>query len=208
MPTESREVSKSNLLSRARALADKLPLFRAFVRARVEDYSGAYYEFMVVWVASVVPIGLSVVIDYIIGGSIKSGAVSATTTGWSGIYQRIVLNLNSGEVFIYIISFLGTAALVLYRYNKMGRRFPDYWTIVGIGGSMVLLSAVIFGLQRSHAVARQDLVDRYAVVMYVATLILFFVSLLYEQMRTKPYGKELRSGETALMQEMEGYKPV
>lgn len=187
------------------SIGEKIPLIRALFLARYSDYMAAKIEFSVVWVASIMPIGISVLIDYITRDSVKNHRV--LTDGWQGFVDRVSLNLNGGEIFIYIISFLGTVAFVLYKYNRMSRSFPDFWTVVGLGGGMAVVSAVIFGLQRSHEVEDKELVNFLAWVMYLFTLFLFFVALLYEQLRTKSFGSQLRLGETTLQNELSGYKP-
>lgn len=193
---------------RLKEFCRNLPLIKPLFEAEKDAHKEAAIEFCIVWIFSVVPIGFSILIDYVTNSSLKSGAIDSAEVSLRGIWARLLINLNGGEVFIYIISFLGTVAFVLYKYNRAGQRFEDFWAVVLFGGGMALIAVTIFALQRSQVIARYDLVNRGAAVMYFVTLYLFFVALLYEQRRTKSYASMLKSEESALSTEMSNYKPT
>ncbi len=200
-------VADKTIISVAR-FVQNLPLLKALFMAKMGEYKEAGIEFGIVWVFSVVPIGFSIIVDYFTRASIKSGELKSETVDLTGIWDRVLLNLNGGEVFIYIISFLGTVAFVMYKYNRSGKPFEDFWPVVLLGGGMALVSVLIFGLQRSRVIERYDLVNNSAAAMYCVTLCLFFVALLYEQRRTRPYAGELKKAEADLVAEMSTYKPT
>ena len=188
-------------------LALRIPLVKTLFRAKFVDFREAGMEFGIVWIFSAIPIAFSILVDYYTKASVASGQLKTDVFDLAGIYDRLRLNLNGGEIFIYIISFLGTVAFVLYKYNRAGKTFEDFWPVVLIGGGIALVSVAIFCLQRSNMIKRYDLVNVSAAWMYVVTLFLFFVALLYEQRRTGSYQAGLRTDEATLMAQVSGYDP-
>jgi hypothetical protein len=186
----------------------KIPLLRIFGASKGHDYKEAGVEFWIVWLFSVIPIGMSVFIDFITKSSVLSGRLQTDEIGFRGIWDRVALNLDSGEIFIYIISFLGTVAFVVYKHGKNGNKIEDFGVMLLLGGSLGLVAAIIFGLQRSGKIVRTDLVNTSATLMYALTLILFMAALLLEQRRLREgYAGSLRSQEKGLTDELKGYRP-
>jgi hypothetical protein len=188
-------------------LPRRLPLIKAFFRASGGIHRAAFTEFFIFWFCSLLPVILSVIIDYATGFSRRIGVVHDSDGIWYGLLRRIYGNVNAGEVFIYIISFVGTTVLVLYRYNENRKRFPEFLAVAGATFVIVVPSIVFFGLQKTSAVTNRSFVNIFALILYIAALFVWYVSLLYEHIRGESYTGELHNQESDLLEEVGNFRP-
>jgi len=174
-----------------------IPLVSGLRYASGKDYAESGKEFAFTWTVSILPILASVLIELLTVGRAPSSSVN--------LLHMFYANLHTGEVFIYATAILAPVAFMMYKYNRDEKRFDDHLSFFFVLIVTIGLSAVMFGLQRTGVVKNPSLLDVSGLVLYLLALVVWFLSLIYDNVRLN-YNKAKKDEEDKLFDKLHEFE--
>ena len=178
------------------AVWSRIPLVGGLSEAKPKNFSECSKEFVFLWLASIAPILFGVFIEIVV----NSTTIPRPMDIWDITYR----NLKAGEIFIFANALLAPVAMVLYKHNRDGVKFPNHLAFLTAFYLCGALCAIVFGLQRANVIKNQSLANWLAVFIYPFAAMMRYIGLIYDAMRLD-YTAATRQQENALMQSLEAF---
>lgn len=166
------------------------PLISGLRLCSRRSFNIALKEFFFFWLLSSLPIFFAVVVDI---GSRDS------VPGFAEFFSIAGTKIRWGEVFVYINALTAPGLYLIFKYLRDTKTFPNAYGILLWSVIILLISAVLY----SRGATTRATVQMGA-ALYVAALILRYLSLVYDQLRVD-YPQEGRKSEAALVKSLEGF---
>jgi hypothetical protein len=150
-------------------------MFGGLTGASRKAFWEAFKEIMLVWTLSLLPILLITLLD--------AGKIPGEEGPLSDLLNAVKKNLKLGEIYLYTNSFIAPIGFVLYKHNRDGARFPNFfeffWAIVVI----LVISVGMFVAQRGNLITDGLLIKYTAIGVFICAFCMRYTSLVYDSIR-------------------------
>lgn len=160
-------------------------------RAGRKVYAGALYEFLYLFIWSILPFALGALVLYV------------TTDGPNKSFYDFGLDtFKNGELLVFTISMLAPILYLTLHEPDQAGAFPHKLPISTTVALIIVICAALFALLKAHAVKDIPFVLDLSVMLTVLALMFRYLALVYHGMRLpQPTERELRSSQTNFVDE-------
>lgn len=177
-----------------RAVLRRAPLIGDLGYASPKVLWQAVQELFFIWILTSIPLMVNSLVDF--AGTNVPG--DANRFVWA-----VSNNLKVAEIFIYVNALLAPVFVVIYKYNRDLRHFRNHMAFLVSIHLLVVLSAVLFGLERGGMKFQPAIINRTALAFYLAALILRYLSMISDSFRN--FTGVQREQERRLTETLDGF---
>lgn len=177
-----------------RALLRRTPLIGDLGYASPKVLWQAVHELFFIWILTSIPLLVNGLVDF---------AGTAVPPNANRLIWAISNNLRVAEIFIYVNALLAPVFVVIYKYNRDLKYFRNHMAFLVSIHLLVVLSAVLFGLARGGMKFDVGIINRTALVFYVAALALRYLSMISDSFRN--FTDVQREQERRLTDTLDGF---
>lgn len=171
-----------------------LPLIGPLVSCSKSDHKDAVVELIINLVFSTMPLWLGAFVVLIMDNSIND------------LLDALNSNINTGELFLYSSALL---APVFYMslYDKPGAyAFPSKLSHIVVVVLLILLSAVVFGLQRANISLNAATVFTMSKWFYLIAIVILYLALVYHNARLPSPSDAMKNSEEDFMERLKRHR--
>jgi len=148
----------------------KVPVISGLGYANPLKMLEALWEFLFVWLISLLPIFANILIE-LIGGS--------SPATWETVWQIVRTSFVAGDILIYSSALLAPVAFLFYEFDRANAKFFCTRSFQILLIFIIAASAIIYGCQKAGKIKNQDLAWSSSMTIYCCSLVLWYLSIVY-----------------------------
>lgn len=174
----------------------RVPLIGGLAHTTVRNHFDASTELLVTLLASLAPIWLGAFV------------IVLTTKDPTVPYNAAVLDLlQNGELYLYAAAIAAPVFYIALREREGTRSFPgSIWHIILIVFFIYLPSFMMFALKRGHIWVNNYQVFNISVSMFILSILVLYLALVYNHSLTTDPSKKIREGEDDYLDELRKHR--
>jgi di/tricarboxylate transporter len=165
--------------------AKEIPILGGLVDCDGRDHWESFGQTSVLFLLSSMPIWLGTLIVYATGEEI----------GYLGFKMAFFSTINRGELFMYSTAFLAPIFWIALTDRPGMRVFPGKVSHIVLMVVISVIAAVFFGLLVAGNRLNQRFTLDLSTVMFITSLVLLYLGILYHESRIKDAGSEMKRDE-------------
>lgn len=176
------------------AVLRKVPVLNPLGYATPEGIKESSRELSFIWFFTSIPLLVNTFIDLL------------SPEGPGGLHQltwALGKNLKPADVFIYVNAFVAPVMFSIYKHHRDQHPLRSHIGFIITIHTIVVLSAVLLGLNRGGTILDFSGTARAALILYCTAVLLRFLSIVTENFKT--FGEIRRQAEGELTKELDGY---
>lgn len=166
-------------------VAREVPILGGLIDCDGHDHWESLGQTTVLFVLSSMPIWLGTLIVYATGDKVGHGAVKTA----------LLSTVGRGELFMYSTAFLAPIFWMALTDRPNMRVFPGKVSHIVLMVIISVIAAVFFGLQTAGNRLIQPFTFDLSVAMFVTSLVLLYLGILYHEHRIEPAPELMQKGE-------------
>jgi hypothetical protein len=152
------------------------PFARVLFKSGLRAHQDALKQMTIILLAALAPILSSAFID-----TLHLASTDPTQSFTFGLYfTQLDNSLQWGELFIYVATFCAPIFWILYKYNRIGKKFDDLFSYGLIGGVSWTAALLIFVLFRTKYISGGNLVSGIGAFLFWVVVFLAYTAMVYE----------------------------
>lgn len=118
---------------------------------------------------------------------------------WDSIRKIIGQNIAIGEVLVYISALIAPVMAVMIKYHRARRHFPMFTMLFFVQTLVVVVAVIFFMKYKSGPIVNLEFVSSGSFFLYIISLIMWYISIVYEKkLVDNPYKNEKSGAESIL----------
>ncbi len=170
-------------------------LFGTLLRAGRSTHAGAFYEFIYLFLWSILPFALGALALY----------VTSDATDKS-FYELSLNTFRNGELLVFTISMLAPILYLTLHDPEQADPFPHKLPISTVVALIIVTSASLFALLKASAVKDFPFVFGLSIILTIVALVFRYLAIVYHRVRIPPLSeKDLRAPQNKFIEDLNNH---
>jgi hypothetical protein len=166
-------------------------LIGTLFRAGRVAHAGAFYEFMYLFLWSILPFGLGALVLYVTSGATEKS-----------FYEFGLDTFRNGELLVFTISMLAPILYLTLHDPELAEPFPHKLPISTVVALIIVTCASLFALLKASAVKDVPFVFNLSILLTILALVFRYLAIVYHKVRMPTLTeRELRAPQDTFVED-------